>query len=189
MKRLFPSLPENAGLQDVFRAFPATVGPLLEFHDRLLRGSSDLSIAERELIAAYVSGLNACHYCHNAHRVFARAYGIAFDVIDALMENVDTAPVEDRLRPLLRYVEKLTLTPTKMTEADAAAVYSAGWSEAALFDAVLTCATFNMMNRILEGTGIDQYHSDPDTLSEDDLAASRSATGYTDFGRSLGLLD
>ena len=55
-----PSLPDDAVLLDVFRAYPATSRPLLEYHQALLRGPSPLTVAERELIAAYVSGLNAC---------------------------------------------------------------------------------------------------------------------------------
>ena len=47
----------------VFRAYPDTARPLLDYHQALLRGRSPLSVAERELIAAYVSGLNACRYC------------------------------------------------------------------------------------------------------------------------------
>ncbi|MGH4017277.1 MAG: hypothetical protein ACRDSL_25785 [Pseudonocardiaceae bacterium] len=59
-----PSLPENATLLDVFRAYPDTARPLLDYHQVLLRGPSPLTVAERELIAAYVSGLNVCGYCH-----------------------------------------------------------------------------------------------------------------------------
>ncbi len=189
MKRLFPSLPDAATLGDVFTAFPDTVAPLMEFHDRLLRGDSPLSVAERELIAAYVSGLNACTFCHDAHRIHAKAHGIPLDTIDALMADLDSAPVDDRLKPILRYVAKLTQNPSRMTEADAEDVYAAGWNERALFDAVLTCATFNMMNRILEGTGITSYSVAPEDVPEDGLAMRRSATAYSDFGRTLGVMD
>lgn len=71
MKQLFPSLPENAGLAEVFQTFPDTVKPLLAYHDVLLRGESPLTIAQRELIAAYVSGLNACNFCFGAHVLMA----------------------------------------------------------------------------------------------------------------------
>jgi hypothetical protein len=41
-----------------------------------------------------------------------------------------------------------------MTEADAAAVYDAGWSDQALIHAIAVCAYFNNMNRLVEGAGI-----------------------------------
>lgn len=188
MKNLFPSLPEAPTLGDVFKAFPDGLRPLLEFHDQVLRSPSDLSIAERELIAAYVSGLNACAFCTGAHTFIARAYGIAPAVIDQLLDDRDTADVDPKLQPILSYVAKLTQTPSRLTEADARAVYAAGWSEAALYDAIRTCALFNFMNRIVEGTGVAAYPVDPETATEDALRVRREKS-YLDFGRGLGIID
>lgn len=188
MKRLFPSLPENAGLTEVFQAFPDTVKPLLEYHDALLRSDSPLSIAQRELIAAYVSGLNACSFCFGAHVIMAQAFGIEPATIDALIDDPDSAPVEPEMKPILSYVSKLTTAPATMTEADAAAVYAAGWSERALFDAIQTCALFNFMNRIIEGTGVQAYPISLDEVTEEDLKSRRTGT-YGDFGRRIGVLD
>ncbi|ATE66838.1 carboxymuconolactone decarboxylase family protein [Rhizorhabdus dicambivorans] len=151
---VFPSIEGEPALDKVFRRFPHTVMPLLEYHDRLLRDPSPLTVAERELIAAYVSGLNACTYCHGAHVVAARAFGIDPGLFDGLMADLETSGIDDRLKPILAYVSKLTRTPSMMTEADANRVYAAGWNEQALFDAVSVCALFNFMNRIVEGSGI-----------------------------------
>ena len=187
MKNLFPSLPENATLGDVFSAFPEKLAPWCEYESQVMRGASDLSVAERELIAAYVSGLNACMYCHGAHTVFAKAYGVDVQAIEALLEDRESAPVDAKLKPVLAYVEKLTISPSRMTEADANAVYEAGWSEGALFDAIQVCGVFNLVNRIVEGTGIVEIGRDPDSLDENNLAELRSDTFYTDFGRANGL--
>lgn len=149
-----PSLPRDAVLLDVFRRFPDTAAPLLDYHQALLRGSSSFSVAERELIAAYVSGLNACHYCHGVHSATAQALGVSDGVLGALLANVGTAPVAERMKPVLDYVGKLTLSPNRMTPADAEAVFAAGWDEVALHDAVSVCALFNFMNRLVEGLGI-----------------------------------
>ena len=156
--RIFPSLGDDPQLLDVFRLFPDTVPPLLDYHDRLLRDLSPLTVAERELIAAYVSGLNACSFCHGAHAIAASVYGVDESLFEALMSDVASAPVDERLKPILAFVAKLTRTPAMMTPADADKVYEAGWSERALFDAISVCALFNMMNRIVMGCGI---HGDP----------------------------
>ncbi len=71
-----PSLREDTSLIDVFKKFPATSRPLIEYREALLRGPSPLTEAERELIGAYVSALNACHYCHGVHRTTAQQFGI-----------------------------------------------------------------------------------------------------------------
>ncbi|HWC79142.1 MAG TPA: peroxidase-related enzyme [Pseudonocardiaceae bacterium] len=149
-----PSLPEGAVLMDVFRAFPDTVPALTEHHKIVLRGPSVFSVAERELIAAYVSGLNECQYCQGVHGATAEAFGIPEGVLAALLGDLDTAPIEEKFRTLLRYLRTLTLSPHRLTEADAAAVFAAGWDEKALYDAVSVCALFNFMNRFVAGLGI-----------------------------------
>ena len=171
---IFPSIPEDPDLAAVFRRFPHMVPPLLEVHDRILRDPSPLTVAERELIAAYVSGLNACAYCHGAHRVAAEVFGVDAAVVDAMMADLEASPVEARLKPILAYVRKLTLTPARIVEADAEAVYAAGWEEQALFDAVSVCALFNFMNRIVEGAGI---RGDPLAAPPEAQAARRRRMG------------
>lgn len=155
-----PALPEHAVLLDVFRAYPEVAGPLLDYHEVLMRGDSALTVAERELIAAFVSALNACGYCHGVHHATARRFGVAEGVLEGLVEDVDTASVEERLKPLLRFVAKLTAEPSRIVSHDAQEVMAAGWSEHALHDAVSVCALFNLMNRLVEGLGVagdDQY--------------------------------
>lgn len=182
---LFPSLPQRPHLADLYKKFPEHVKPILDYHDLLLRGESPLSVAERELIAAFVSGLNACTFCFGAHKLYARAFGIEEAVIDALIEDVDAAPVEDKLKPLLKYVAKLKDLPTRITAADARAVYDAGWSERGLFDAIQVAALFNYMNRIIEGSGVTFDYADyPE--SDEEIAARRTRT-YNDFARRIGL--
>lgn len=164
---VFPSIEGEPGLDKVFRRFPHTVMPLLEYHDRLLRDPSPLTVAERELIAAYVSGINSCTYCHGAHVVAARAFGVDPDLFDGLMADLEESRVDGKLKPVLAYVGKLTRTPSMMTEADADRVYAAGWDEQALFDAVSVCALFNFMNRIVEGSGIKANPLDADQAELD----------------------
>jgi uncharacterized peroxidase-related enzyme len=169
-----PSLPDDASLEEVFKAFPETAAPLMDYHQALLRGPSPFSVAERELIAAYVSGLNACSYCHGVHTATAQAFGIDEQLVAALLNDVDAAPVDVQMKPVLRYVRKLTQTPSRMTPKDAETVLAAGWDERALHDAASVCALFNFMNRLVDGLGIT---ADAGHFS---LAATRLASqGYT----------
>ncbi len=179
-----PSLPEKATLLDVFRRFPETSRALIEYHERLLRGPSPLRVAERELIAAYVSGLNQCHYCHGVHTVAAEALGVAPGTLEQLLNDPDSADIDAKLRPILHYVRKLTLSPARMTSADAEAVYAAGWDEQALHDAVSICALFNFMNRLVEGLGIDA-----DKAYFDEAGRRLFQGGYRSILTHLGLAD
>ena len=178
-----PSLPDPAHLMDLFARFPDNVRPLLAYTDGILRSDGELSVGERELIATYVSALNACTFCAGAHRAYAEVFGIDGALIDALIEDPGTAPVDDKLRPVLAYAAKLNTLPSKMVQADAHAVYDAGWSEAALFEAVQVCALFNMMNRIVEGTGVNFDYADaPDTHPATGSSPGEQATSYSQFG-------
>jgi uncharacterized peroxidase-related enzyme len=148
------SLPDDAVLMDVFKRYPETSRPLLAYHEVVMRGPSPFSVAERELIAAYVSGVNSCDYCHGVHTVTAEACGIAEGAVPAAVADLDAAPMAENMRPVLRYVGKLTRTPAELTRADAEEVLAAGWDEDALHSAVMVCALFNFMNRMVEGHGI-----------------------------------
>jgi len=173
---VFPSIEGEPALDKVFKRFPHTVMPLLEYHDRLLRDRSPLTVAERELIAAYVSGINACTYCHGAHVVAARAFGIDADVFEGLMADLESSAIDEKLKPLLAYVGKLTRTPAMMAQADADRVYAAGWDEKALFDAVSVCALFNFMNRIVEGSGTKSNPLEADQAEIDARLARMGGT-------------
>jgi uncharacterized peroxidase-related enzyme len=149
------SIPANSRLHNVFQAFPETSRPLIAYLEALLRGPSPFSAGERELIAAYVSGLNACDFCQNIHAQTAAAFGIDIQTLHALLTDPGSAPVDARLRPVLFFVRKLTLSPSRMTPADAEAVFAAGWDDHALHDAAAICGLFNLMNRLVEGLGIE----------------------------------
>ena len=70
------SLPADAVLLDVFRAFTQIARPLLDYHQAPLRGPSPLAVAERELIAAYLAGLNARGYGYGVHQAIVQTFGI-----------------------------------------------------------------------------------------------------------------
>jgi uncharacterized peroxidase-related enzyme len=165
-----PSLKPDAVLLDVFRAFPGPAEPLLDYHEALLRGPSPFTVAERELIAAYTSGLNACGYCHGVHTATAEEFGVPEGTLQALLDDVDTAPVDERMRPVLRYVRKLTQEPSRVVPNDVEAVLAAGWEEQAVHDAAAVCGLFNLMNRLVDGLGITA-DEDYFTLSSRRLAA------------------
>lgn len=148
------SLPRNATFADLRSRYETLLGKLRPYAQELMRGPSEMSPAERELIAAFVSGLNSCGYCYGTHANVAKDFGVSEHVLRALLEDVETAPIEPRLKHLMHYVRKLTLTPSRLSRADAEAVRDAGVGEEGLVRAVAVCAYFNQMNRLVEGTGI-----------------------------------
>lgn len=153
----FPEIPD-LDLHALFRRFHQRgVLPLLEYHDAILREDSELTIAERELIAAYVSSINGCHYCFSAHRDHARAWGIDADAFGNVEIDLSHPSIPARMLPVLAFARKLTLEPSAVSMADAQAVYDAGFSEEGLFDILSVTSLYNFMNRMLEGAGIKRH--------------------------------
>ncbi len=153
----FPSLDAQDKVPHAFAKFNTGIErPLIDLHQILMRSAdSPFSIAQRELFAAFVSGTNACKYCTGAHSATAVEFGVEEPLISSLIDDVETADVDENMKPIFRYLKKLTLTPTKMVQSDADAVFNAGWSERALYDAIIISCTWSFMNRFVEGLGLN----------------------------------
>lgn len=152
---LFPSLPADATVRHALQLNPEAGRLLSEYHQQILRGPSPLSIADRELIAAYVSGLNRCNFCHGTHRAAAEHFGVPGELVRSLVEDEELTAAPEKLRSLLAYARKLTIDQSRITAEDVEKVFRDGWSERALHDLILIAATFNFMNRFVHGHGIE----------------------------------
>ena len=175
------SLAPSATAFDIFAAFPEMYAPFAEFCQSIFRGPGPLEARDRELIFAFCSRLNECKYCFGGHSQSSYRLGVPEGTFEALVENIETAHVDARLKPLLRYVRKLNDTPERMTKADADAVHAAGWDDAALHLAISLCCLANYMNRLVEGCGIA---ADPALFAK--RAEMAVAMGYAEpFRRKL----
>jgi uncharacterized peroxidase-related enzyme len=151
----FPSIGSKATVPDILKMNPQAGKALIEMHEAIMRGPSALTPGQRELISAYVSGLNKCQYCYGVHSHTAKAYDdIPGAAVDRMVDNLETAGFDEKIKPILRFARKLTEAPSSITDADAQAVFDAGWDEQALHDAAMVVCCFNFMNRLLEAHGV-----------------------------------
>ncbi len=176
----FPSLDAGAGMIAAMRLNPAASRLLIAFHTEIMRAPSALSVGERELIAAFVSALNACRYCHGVHESTAAAFGADPALMSQWVEG-DFAGAPERLRPLLSLARKLTIEQTKVTAADIEAAIAAGWDERAVHDLINVAALFNFMNRYVHGHGL--------ALTDAVLAARGKLLMSDGYDRLLPLLE
>ena len=151
---IFSYLNENSDITDITFNDRRRLGPLDKASERIMRGKSSFSNAEKETMAAYVSGLNACQFCFGSHVAVAEQFGVDPELINNLLEDVDSSNVNSALKPIFKYLKKLTKESNKITESDAKAVYSAGWTEEDLHQAILIGCLFNFYNRLLDGHGV-----------------------------------
>ena len=151
--------------------------PIIQFIETVMQGESAFTAGERELIAAYVSGLNACDFCAGAHQALAEHLKVEPNLLTAMLADLTQAPVEDRLRPVFSFVSKLTLNPSQIIQADIDAVLKAGWDSQAIEDAIDICALFNFMNRFVDGYGLKL----PDREQLAALVRGINNQGYENF--------
>lgn len=149
----FPSLP-GADMKQTLAREPMVGIPFSQLNEAVMRGDAPFTAGERELIAAYVSALNACQYCQCEHTALAEAFGLPAGLLEQLLQDVDTAAVSEALRAAVVYARKLTLSPTSLNPADVAAFFAAGHDERALYFVVFVTALFTMSNRIVHGLGL-----------------------------------
>jgi alkylhydroperoxidase family enzyme len=76
--------------------------------------------------------------------------GIDRQVLEAILADYRTAPIDARLRGTLAFLDKLTRTPDAVTEADLAEARAAGVSDEALQEAVQVCFLFRVIDRLAD---------------------------------------
>jgi len=120
--------------------------PMGAWTQAAMRGPSLWSVGERELMAAMVAKWNSCAFCEGAHGAVA-AKEIQRPQVDATLSDFRTAPITERLKAVLIFLEIMTLRPMELTPEHANAVLRAGVSADGLKDAIGVGAIFNIVTR------------------------------------------
>jgi uncharacterized peroxidase-related enzyme len=137
-------LPDAARVAFYDRDF---VGPALgAWTQKTMRGASGWSVAERELMAAMVASWNSCPFCVGAHSAIA-IKGMDDAVVAAVIADYRTAPISERYRAVLRFLERVTAFPDQVSADDARTALDAGISAAELRDAAAVAAVFAIITR------------------------------------------
>jgi uncharacterized peroxidase-related enzyme len=124
------------------------------FTHEAMRGSSEWSVAERELMAAYVSTINASPFCIGAHTATAEQAYRDPATVRAVLSDLDTAPIDPGLRATLRMLGTLTREGTVSPD-DMREVLAAGVSRSRIEDALAVCAAFDLTNRLADAFGFE----------------------------------
>jgi uncharacterized peroxidase-related enzyme len=145
---------ENPGIVGPMRFRPETAEHLNGLAEVLLRAPNSLPAGERELIAAYVSGLNECTFCCSSHSAFAaEQLDAGMTLVQQVRADLDAAPVSAKLRALLRIAGAVQQSGRAVTPRLIEAARSEGATDVELHDTVLIAAAFCMFNRYVDGLG------------------------------------
>ena len=146
-------LPEGVpGIRSAMQYRPETAVHLNALAEQLLRAENTLTPGDRELIAAFVSSRNETVFCEHSHSAFAAVQldgGI--ELVDQVKEDPDSAPIEPKLRALLRIAGKVAVDGKSVTSSDIEAARAEGATDLEIHDTVLIAAAFCMYNRYVDG--------------------------------------
>lgn len=146
-------LPEGLpGIRGPMAFRPETTKPLNEFAEILLRSENSLSRGDRELIGTYVSYLNDCFFCQNAHGGLAQHYmQCDMEFIDTVKRDFQNTSISDKLKALLTIAASVQKGGKHVTTTQIEKAKSEGATDIEIHDTVLIAAAFCMFNRYVDG--------------------------------------
>ena len=166
VRGLFERAQERLGfIPNVFKVYAARPERFKKWRvhfNEVTLGESEITQAEREMIAVVVSAENHCLYCLTAHGAGLRQQ-LGDQVLgDRITLDYRRAGLDQRTTAMLDYAVKITTCPVECSAADIERLRSLGFSDAAIFDIIETAAMYNFTNRIASATGMlpnREYHS------------------------------
>ena len=75
-------------------------------------------------------------------------------MVDAVLEDYRTAPIDDRDKALFAFIEKMNEQSNAVRREDIDRLTAAGWSQEAIYDAITVCALFKFYNAWIDATGV-----------------------------------
>lgn len=163
------------GIRGLMAYRPETALPLNQLVEVLLQGPSTLSKGERELIATYVSTLNACKFCAATHGAIAKHHLQDGEVVRRVAVDPEAAPISPKLKALMRIAARVQEGGRRVTDADVAAARAEGATDVEIHDTVLIAAAFCMFNRYVDGLAT---WAPDDADIYDRIGAFRAENGY-----------
>lgn len=147
------SIPEGIpGIRGPLSLRPDVAKPLSQFCEVLMRAENSLTRGERELIATYVSSLNDCFFCENAHGGVAQHY-LQCDLtfIDQVKGDYETSSLSEKLKALLAIAGSVQKGGKQVTTEQVERAKNLGATDLEIHDTVLIAAAFCMFNRYTDG--------------------------------------
>ena len=114
--------------------------------DQTMRGPSNWSVGERELLAAMVAKWNVCSFCVTAHGAMA-ALELGDPFVNTALQNPGKINPSGKLKQILVLLEKLVKTPESLSTMDIKRIMDQGINRKELEDAMAVTAVFSITVR------------------------------------------
>ncbi|HVZ82102.1 MAG TPA: peroxidase-related enzyme [Terracidiphilus sp.] len=152
---------DQTGRQDVpgivkcFSGNPALVRQMINISSSLLFCEGALTRRHKELIAAWISKLNACPYCFDSHGFFFLVHGGSEGALQKLSAGeIDSAEITAAERALLRYAEQVNGASYRLDREAARVLEAEGWRPEQIAETVHMAAFMGFCNRIANAFGL-----------------------------------
>lgn len=133
-------------------------GHVILYRAALHDDANTLPMWLQEVIGSYVSLLNDCDYSYANHWANAKHLmgdDVKADAAESALKNRKPEDAFDgKTLALLRYAQKLTLTPGEIVREDVTALTEAGVDDGEILEANQIIGYFNYVNRCLNGLGV-----------------------------------
>lgn len=160
LKEIYDDLLEKRGriaaVHQIQSLRPESIRQHMDLYMEVMFSRSELSRAEREMIAVVVSSANQCPYCIAHHGEALNHYWKNPKKVENLAADFLSLALNPREIALCRFARLLTLNPGAHKDHDHTAMLrKAGLSDEAILDVVLVIAYFNFVNRIVLSLGVE----------------------------------
>jgi uncharacterized peroxidase-related enzyme len=139
----------------------------------VMRGPSEWTPGERELIAAFISRRNQCPFCVGIHTRTA-SLGLGRSVATADLDGWRDTPLGPRMRAALELLERRGDEPDDLAREDFDRARAAGLSEDAIVDLLYVAFVFDLINRLANAFAFSWV----DETGRESIASSLHRVGY-----------
>lgn len=134
---------------------PESIVKHMELYMEIMFSKSELSRAEREMIAVVTSVSNKCQYCQMHHSEALNHYWKDEEKIIQLQNDYKKLKLNEREMALCQFSEVLTKYPYDLKEPEMIQkLKQIGLSDEAVLDATLVVSYFNFVNRMVLSLGV-----------------------------------
>ncbi len=135
---------------------PESIVQHMDLYLEIMFSRSELSRAQREMIAVVVSVANNCTYCAIHHSSALNHYWKDDSKIELLKTDYRELELPKKDLILCKYAEEVTLRPQNLEEVDPSALLKdCGYSDSAILDITLVVSYFNFVNRMVLSLGVE----------------------------------
>lgn len=135
---------------------PESIVKHIDLYLEIMFSRSELSRAEREMMAVVVSACNNCEYCQIHHAEALNNYWKSSEKVNQLRKDYLKTDITKKEWALCEFATQVTLQAGETTGIELTnGLKKVGLSDSAILDATLVVSYFNFVNRIVLTLGVE----------------------------------